>query len=37
MDLSGLGQRPVASCFGRGNEPSCFVVCWQFLDYLTDY
>jgi hypothetical protein len=35
LDSSGLGEAPVAGCYEHGNEPSGFIKCREFLDWLS--
>jgi len=37
LDSSGLGYGLLAGCCEHGNEPSGCIICWEFLDDVTDY
>jgi hypothetical protein len=36
LDSSGLGQGSVAGSCEHGNEPSDFMKCWKFLEWLCE-
>jgi NAD-dependent dihydropyrimidine dehydrogenase PreA subunit len=36
LDSSGSGQVPMAGCFKHGNEPTCSVKYWEFLESPSD-